>query len=93
MKIETKIDDVACIGIEIHPGQGGPANISMRFGFSAEGVKCGEVSYPLHAPLDEDIGELVEQLVHAVETMFVKRWGKENQADERSEIIGLVKEF
>ena len=93
MKIETSIDEVVCIGVTIESVGIEPV-VSVKYGYLADGVKCGEVSYmPQHSQhISNDVNDKVRELLHALEEDFVKKFGNES-ADEPREIEGLVKEF
>lgn len=93
MKIETGIDEVVCIGVTIESIGVNPI-VSVKYGYLADGVKCGEVSYrPQHSNhMSDDIDDKVRELLLALENDFVKKFGNEN-VDEPREIEGLVKEF
>lgn len=93
MEINTNIDEVVCTSVKIN-ALGFEPVVDVSFGYLADGVRCGEVSYqpsPVGL-LGPNVQEKVEALIKALEEDFVQKFGTE-KGDEPREIEGLVKEF
>tara|TARA_B100000886_G_scaffold246727_1_gene173593 strand:+ start:487 stop:771 length:285 start_codon:yes stop_codon:yes gene_type:complete len=92
-EFKSRINEIRCIELDIKaPNQG--VLLTAKFGYIADGVKCGEVSMTNYANLiDSSIELSVRNLLEQLENNFAKQFGEVSDAPSKREITGLVKDF